>query len=180
MTVKPQRSTLLTVLCILSFIGGALGIVTGAINFASASKVESMKIEMDKQRAEMKEDFRKDSTGTKSAQDKKVEQLAGRFIDDAAQMMNKETIQKQAYIKIGASILTLLGAILMFQLKSVGFYTYLAGVIIEIAAPLLLFGATLITGFSAITSGFISLIFVVLYAFCLKEMRPVKEEMEIQ
>jgi len=178
MKVKPQRSTLLTVLCILTFVGSAYGIISAVIGLASASKVESFQAEMDRAKAEMKEDFKKDSTKNKN--DKEAEKLAGKIFDEAAPMITKEGLQKQSYISIGACILTLIGALLMFQLKLPGFGVYVAGKLIEISAPLLLFGAGLVTGIQTALTAFIGLIFIVLYAFCIKEMRPAREEMDIQ
>lgn len=177
MTQKPKRSTLLTVLCILTFIGSVYGIGNGVFTYVSADKMENVKTELEKARKEMKDDVAKDENKTDG--DKRAEKIAGRFMEEASTMLTKENLQKQAFVAIGASILTLIGALLMWRLKAVGFGVYTLAKIIEVGAPFVIMGSGMLTGLSAAFQGFIALIFIVLYAFCLKEMRHNPAEVDV-
>ena len=64
---------------------------------------------------------------------------------------------------IVASIITLLGAFMMWGLRKMGFWVYVIGVAISIGTPLVIYGGNLMGAFSAIGIGFISIIFIILY-----------------
>ena len=79
-----------------------------------------------------------------------------------------DVIRKLAGTDFFYGIITLVGAVLMFFQRRVGFYVYLAGVLVGLIAPLSVVGiSALQTSFGV----FFSLIFVGLYAYCLREMR---------
>lgn len=177
MTNKPRRSTLLTVMCILTFIGSAYGIISGALTYATASKIDQVQAEMKKANIEMKEEMKKDTAKTET--DRKVEGFFGKMMEEATDMMSKENLQKQAMITICASVLTLLGAMLMWNLKILGFGIYTIAKIIEVGTPFVLYGTGLATGIGGAFAGFFALIFIVLYAFCIKEMRAQPEQPNI-
>ena len=66
------------------------------------------------------------------------------------------------------SLLTLVGAILMFRLRRIGYWLYVAGVAVGIFLPIIL------VGFSALNTSFgvfFSLIFAGLYWLNIKEMQ---------
>src|SRR5205085_2392376 len=77
-------------------------------------------------------------------------------------------VRRLAFGQIGYSLLTLVGAILMFNLRRVGWYVYIAGVVIGIIAPVVLVG---LTALNATFGVFFSVIFAGLYWLQLKEMR---------
>jgi len=92
-------------------------------------------------------------------------------------MLDEKKIRQQAIALGVASLLTLTGAIFMFFMKQFGFWFYLAGSIISVAAPLYLFGWNTIPGIIAVVvPGIVGTAFVVMYAFNLKDMKP--QEME--
>jgi hypothetical protein len=161
--VKPKRSTFLTVLCVLTFIGSGFGIVKQTLAYKDAAEVSKMgKASIDKNRA----------TGA-SAKNAR----ANKFIEAALDMLDEKKIKQQAIGLFIASLLTLSGAVLMFLMKPFGFWFYLAGSIINVAVPLYLFGWNTIPGIIAVVvPGIIGTAFVVMYAFNLKDMRP--QEME--
>jgi hypothetical protein len=75
-----------------------------------------------------------------------------------------------------ASLLTLAGAILMWNLKRKGFYIYILGVALGIAIPFYLYGNDLIAVGAASFANFFGLVFIALYALNLKSMRTGKQD----
>ncbi|HMP92684.1 MAG TPA: hypothetical protein PKD90_07425, partial [Phnomibacter sp.] len=59
-----------------------------------------------------------------------------------------------------------------------GFYLYVAGCLAEVGIPFAVLKVGFLLGISTAVGGFFSLIFIVLYAFCIKELRPVKANIE--
>ncbi len=98
--------------------------------------------------------------------------MAEKVISGASAMLNPENIKKNALFSILANLLTLGGAFLMFQLKKIGFWVYLAGTGIAIVTPLVVYGPTnlMSIGMTAVI-GFFGVLFAVLYSINLKYMR---------
>jgi hypothetical protein len=98
--------------------------------------------------------------------------MAEKVISGASAMLNPENIKKNALFSMLANVLTLGGAFLMFQLKKIGFWVYLAGTGIAIVTPLVVYGpANLMSiGMTAVI-GFFGVLFAVLYSINLKYMR---------
>jgi hypothetical protein len=162
-TAEPQRPTLLTVLCILSFIGSAWGIFSSISNYMNAdisSQVAGTVLDS------AKEEISKESDNQAASK------MAEKVISGASEMLNPENIKKNALFSILANLLTLGGAFLMFQMKKVGFWTYLAGIGIAIVTPLVVYGPSnlMSIGLTAII-GFFGILFAVLYSLNLKYMR---------
>jgi hypothetical protein len=104
--------------------------------------------------------------------DKEGEEMADKLLSDASKIASPENIKKNALYSIFANILTLAGAFLMFRLNKTGFWLYLAGTIVSIIAPMVIYGTSnlLSLGMSVIF-GIIGVVFVVLYALNLKQMK---------
>lgn len=204
--LTPKRTTFLTVLCILTFIGSGLGIISSVSNIFTAdvsSKVfESMEESIDNAAASSTENTEEtqvveeltDSTvaDTVSAdvmteevneavnevvEEMNEAQMSDKSTEAAANMMkslvggmNAEAIKNNAYASILAAVLTLMGAILMWKLRKVGFWVYVLGTIISIVAPLIIYSGNLIGAFTAIGFGFFGLLFIVLYAINKKQL----------
>ena len=81
-----------------------------------------------------------------------------------------EPDHRSGIIKLVSCIFTLTGALLMWQLRKLGFYSYIAGTALAIILPLIMLGNAFIGGMAAAGSTFIGVIFIVLYAVNLKQM----------
>jgi hypothetical protein len=152
-----KRPTFLTVLCILTFIGSSYGIFSGVTSYATADTVGVIKDKLN----DSMDEISSDEPGAEMAQD---------IMDSVMNGMTADNIRKNAIASFIGNILTLLGGILMFGLKKMGFYSYLIGTIVLIAGPVAIFGGNFM---GIIASGGIALfgiLFVVLYAVNLKHM----------
>lgn len=181
-----QRPTLLTVLCILTFIGSSWSIIQGIFTFRTAGElsgfstvtVEKEPASTDSTLATLNIDtLQRDSVPqavsgentvtthpSATSIEKRVEVSMTRFLD-------RKKLKQNAIGTIIASLFTLAGAIFMWRLRRYGFYIYVAGVIIGIIVPLYIFGNNLlVVGMSAF-SGFFGLLFIILYALNLNSMR---------
>lgn len=165
----PQpRSTFLTVLCVLTFAGSVLGIFRGVTAFNSASKVvaETQKSMNQKDQQEQRKKLTENNDrGSK---------FALKMMDSVGQI-NEKNIKLSSAASVIANVLTLIGAILMWRLNRAGFYVYVAGVLLDVVAPFVIYGTgSFLAVMSSVFTGFIGLIFIVLYAFNLKDMKPFK------
>lgn len=161
---KPIRPTLLTVLCILTFIGSGWGLIGSISNYMNADLTSSIVEEtMNSAKTEVEREISEGDDGAK---------VADKMLSGMSSITNPENIKKNALFSIVANLLTLGGAIMMFRLRKTGFWLYLAGTIIAIAAPIMVYGAAnlLSLGMSAIL-GFFGILFLVLYSLNLKYMR---------
>ena len=84
--------------------------------------------------------------------------------------INAESIKNNAYASILAAMLTLIGAIMMWKLRKVGFWIYVLGTAISVIAPLIIYSGNLIGAISSIGLGFFGVLFVVLYAINKKQL----------
>jgi hypothetical protein len=96
--------------------------------------------------------------------------FAQKFATDMLGAINSENIKNNALTSILASLFTLFGALLMWNLRSIGFWVYVAGTLISIIAPLIIYQGNILGGLSAILIGFIGLVFIVLYAINKKQL----------
>lgn len=152
------RPTLLTVICILSFLFGAYSLITGAIgSFREPSDADRAMVQ------QRMEEAQQQSAG-----------VAG--VESMMESMNvglQNTLDHAKGINRGgalAAIISLLGVWMMWNLRKSGFWLYLLGTVIGLAVPLYFIGGNII-GFGYVAFfGFISLLFIILYAVNLKYM----------
>lgn len=158
---KPSRSTFLTVLCILTMIGSSYAIISNVMMYTRAEEISRIgKQKIDRSRAANL------SSGNK-------QQRSNRIIEDSLAMLDESKMRTQAIGLILANLLTLAGGIVMFLMRPWGFWLYLAGSVVHIGIPLYLFGFNTIPGIIAgVAQSMISVAFIVMYAFQLKDMRP--------
>ncbi|MFT3885973.1 MAG: hypothetical protein QM724_11245 [Flavobacteriales bacterium] len=157
--VKPARPTLLTVICILSLLFAAYSLITGIIGSLHGTSDEDHVL-VEQKMAE--------------AQD----QLAGNpGMEEMMESMRVGTmnsLDNARSINLGGAIsavLSLIGVWMMWNLRKVGFWIYLLATLLGLAVPLHYIG-TNVVGFGYVGFfGFISLIFIILYAVNLKHMR---------
>lgn len=113
-TSDTKRPTLLTVLCILSFIGGLYGLWEG---YRSAF-TDAPQRELEKARTQMQETI--DQVGADHAMAGMMEEMI------ATTEKNVEQAKPMGYANIALSLLSLAGVWLMWNLKRMGFWLYLA------------------------------------------------------
>ena len=145
-----KRSTFLTVLCILTFVGSTYGILSNVYGYFGA-KASVAKLN------EVKEKMGKYSTGETSEGEKMSKDLVSTFTKG----ITVESIRNTAIASVISSVCCLLGALLMWRLKKEGFYAYLLGTIIGIVAPLVIMGTDNFVGI--IGSIFVAVVGI---AFC--------------
>lgn len=163
---RPARSTFLTVLCILTFIGSSYYVFSNILLYIKADAVAAVgKRSIDRSRAANM------TSGSKQLRNNRV-------MEEALSMLNEAKLRQQAIGLIVANLLSLAGAIVLFLMRPWGFWLYLVGSILHVGVPLYLFGFNTIPGIiSAVAQSVFSAAFILMYAFQLKDMRP-KEILE--
>lgn len=150
-----MRSEFLTLLCILTFLSCAWGLFDAVVSFAQTDAVAETalmprKLTQEEKAAEPKAYFEDRASG------------------DGPVPGDPEQIQRLSIAQFGYSLLTLIGAVLMFNLRRVGFWVYVAGTLFGIVVPVAL------AGFSALNTSFgvfFSVLFAGLYYLNLKDMK---------
>lgn len=158
---KIQRPGFLIVLCVLTFIGSGWGVMSNLFSMLMAGAM-SPDIQFD-QYTEMAGQL--ENQGFSSF-------LSG-FINSSVEYLMAESVHAReiTLVSFVLEFISLTGAILMFQLRRLGFYLYAA------AQVLLLFVAPYFVGFQLVSlivlffSGILSLLFIVLYGLNLKYMK---------
>jgi len=151
------RPTLLTILCVLTFLSCAWGVFEAVSSYFAADLAGSAT-------EEALSEAREEVAGREGGA------LAERILGSVANSLTPERIRQLALAKLLNNLLTLVGAILMWNLRKTGFYVYVAGVLVAILAPMFIFDGFL-AGVASAGTAFVSIIFVVLYALNLKYMR---------
>ncbi|MEO6221374.1 MAG: hypothetical protein ABIO81_13155 [Ginsengibacter sp.] len=165
----PSRPNLLKVLCILSFIGSTWAVVSNIWAYATAAQSAKM-ISYARNGIASDSLSRKDSIVYETGK-RKREVFGEKIMVSFTKIFTEDSIRKNALGGILSAILTLLGAILMWRLYRIGFYVYVAGVIISIIVPFYLYGNNLLAvGISAFI-GFFGLVFIALYALNFKSFQ---------
>ncbi len=164
--LPPVRSTFLTVLCVLTFIGSAYGIYQGITTIVSSGKMSEMMkntVNNEKQAEQRKQMEAKNDKGSK---------FGLKMMDSVKEMSDEKKLKQAGVVAIIGNLLTLGGAILMWRLNRVGFFVYLAGIVTWVGAPIVIYGpGAFLPMVIAAFSFFVGLLFVILYAMNLKDMR---------
>lgn len=161
------RPSFLTWLCILTFIGSGWTIISSAFTYVSANKYANIFSEQ-KQR-----ENRVDSTYSDSSKTNHHEQNAfeNKMKSSFSKILDKDNLRKDSIGKLIAAMLTLAGAIFMWNLRRLGFYIYVTGIIISLIIPFYLYGNDLIAVGATSFANFFGLVFIALYALNLKSMQ---------
>lgn len=160
--VPRQRPTFLKVLCILTFIGSGYNIVNSTVTYFKAESISALVTEA---KTQVNEDLKKEK------KDKEESAFVGQIMGNMSDISTPENLRKASIGNIITSVICLLGAILMWNLRRSGFYIYTLGTIIGIILPFYMFGSNLVTNISAGFMGFIGILFVIFYAMNLKSMK---------
>lgn len=159
MATPSARPTLLTVICILSFIMGAWGIISAIQNLTTdqTAVVQEAREKMEEARAQLCD---------------QADGLAGRMMDSGMEIAEKAAANAKPIGISGIilSLLSLFGVWQMWNLKKSGFWLYLLAAIGGLVVPLIFLGGSMMAVASVGVVGFFSLIFIILYAVNLKYM----------
>jgi len=159
-TGAPTRPTLLTVICILSFIFGAWGLwggIQNAFTDAPQREYEEAKVAMDEAMAQVGD---------------QGNEMVTKMMDSAMVLAEKsvEEAVPMGYTTIVLSLLSLVGVWLMWNLKRNGFWLYVVSAVGGLVAPMIFLGGGLLTMLGVGFIGFFSVLFIILYAVNLKHM----------
>lgn len=161
-SLAEPRSSFLTWLCILTFIGSGWALLSCAWSYSTASEYETIFID--------KQQKKKEASGEVRLQ-KTENGLEAKINRSFSKILKKENIEKASAGGFISSLLTLGGALFMWRQRKAGFFIYAAGIAFGIFIPFYLFGNDFIAvGFSAFPN-FIGLVFVALYALNFNELK---------
>ena len=150
-----MRSQFLTLLCILTFLSCAWGLADAVVSFSQTSAVSETPY-VGRPRTDKSED------------NEPKKYFEDRSSGDVPLPGDPEQIRSLAIAQFVYSLITGIGAVLMFRLRRIGFWVYVAGVAAGLVLPVILVGVSALnTSFGA----FFSVLFVGLYWISLKEMR---------
>jgi hypothetical protein len=158
----PLRTTFISVLCILTFIGSGWGLVMGGVKYFTADK-QAVTMSMSKEKA------------AADIQQKGKDDAASKFAEKMVNSMavfTPENLKKAGIAEALAALCCLGGAFLMWQLKKNGYYLYIAGTLIGIISPFVIYGSSnMMSIISSVMVGFVGIVFMILYGVNLKDMR---------
>jgi hypothetical protein len=158
-----KRTTFIKVLCILTFIGSSYGLLSGAYSYFTAEQTA-------KDTRKVANTFNTNKE-TVSNDDKKGQAIAKNILNTMAESFTPENVRKLSISEMISALLCLSGAFLMWRINKKGYALYVAGVLLGIVVPFLLFGNNIMGIVMSIVSGFIGLVFCILYGVNLKDMR---------
>lgn len=161
-----KRPSFLTWLCILTFIGSGWAIISSVWTYTMADKTNIVFQE----NVRVKKDSTLLNDTTNITRHEKPSPLEGKIKASFSKIINAANMRKAAVGALIASLLTLAGAILMWNLKRLGFYIYVVGVVFGILIPFYLYGNDLIAVGATSFANFFGLVFIALYALNLKSM----------
>lgn len=161
-TNKPQRPTFLLVLCILTFINSGMEIISSLFSVLTTGLTDG-NMQMESYYSMINN---MDGSG-------ELPSILTNLLDSTMEIVQATAIHAReiALMEMVLWVIILLGAILMFQLRRIGFYLYAT------AQILMLFVLPYFTGFSGLViagmlfSAFFTIIFIVMYGLNLKHMK---------
>lgn len=150
---REKRSTFLTVLCILTFIGSTMALFQQGYIYYKPETQYANSSNMNRAGA--------------GSDNKWFQKMAASM----EELRDVNKIQNNAMSGILTSILTLAGGILMFKQNKKGFYLYISGCFLSLIIPFMIYPDNFLIKIGLAFNLFISLVFSIMYAFCLKEMK---------
>lgn len=163
-----ERPVFITVLCIVSFVISALAFYSTAMNAIQANifhNISKLEQSMDSAIA------RSTTDSIISPQHKATENFAINMMRHTLSGMSSSNLYKSAIANFCYGLLTLLGTLLMWRLRKIGYWIYLLGIIISVTAPLVIYGTSNLIGlFTAIGLGMLGLVMMVLFTINKKHL----------
>ncbi|MBK6891700.1 MAG: hypothetical protein IPH00_00810 [Flavobacteriales bacterium] len=158
MGAAPARPTLLTVICIISFIMGAWGVINGiqTVTTDQTAAIEEGRAKMEEAKAQL-------GSGGRDGY---------RMMDSAMEMTERaaENAKPMGIAGVVLALISLVGVWQMWNLKKSGFWLYVLAAIGGLAVPIVYLGGSMMALASVGFVGFFSLVFIILYAVNLKHM----------
>lgn len=167
-TEPEKRPSFLTWLCILTFIGSGWGIASSIWAYTTAHKTAT--VFSGSFSAPINDSTFKSDTASVTFK-RNHSPFAEKMKASISKIFKEDNIRKGAIGGLIAAVLTLSGAILMWQLKRIGFHLYIVGIIVAIAIPFYLFGNDFVAVGASSFVNFFGLIFIALYALNLKSLK---------
>lgn len=157
---SPVRPTFLLVICILTFIGSGWSVLSNLFSIFTSGMMDSS-LQME-QYSNMMGNI--EGSGSSSF-------LTG-FLNSSMEVLQATAAHAReiAVMQLVLSVISLLGAIMMFQLRRFGFYLYTAAQILALFVLPYFAGFSTLVVIGMLWSAFISLIFIILYAVNLRYM----------
>lgn len=157
---SPVRPTFLLVICILTFIGSGWSVLSNLFSLFTAGMMDgSLQME---QYSNMMENIEGSASSSF---------LTG-FLNSSMEVLQATAAHAReiAVMQLVLSVISLLGAIMMLQLRRFGFYLYTAVQILALFVLPYFAGFSTLVVIGMLWSAFISLIFIILYAVNLRYM----------
>lgn len=157
---SPVRPTFLLVVCILTFIGSGWSVLSNLFSIFTSGMMDSS-LQM-----EQYSNMMGNIEGSASSSF-----LTG-FLNSSMEVLQATAAHAReiAVMQLVLSVISLLGAIMMFQLRRFGFYLYTAAQILALFVLPYFAGFSTLVVIGMLWSAFISLIFIILYAVNLRYM----------
>jgi hypothetical protein len=168
-----RRTTFITVLCILTFVGSGFSLLTNIYGYFTA-KQSAEQMQLVQKMAQNDSAFapQKGKSSTQdSLKEKQSKEFTKKIFSSISTSFTEDNLKKNALGAILAAILCIGGAILMFQINKKGYLLYVAGTLVGIAIPLMLYGSNFMGILGSVVSGFFGLVFCILYGVNLKDMK---------
>lgn len=151
------RNTFLTVLCILTFIGSGWGLYKAVTGYFTADTTAAVVTET-RSKVEEQMDGKEQPAFVKG------------IMSSTFSSLSADNIRTNSLISLLSCALTLAGAIMMWNLRKPGFYLYIAGTVISIVAPIMMFGGGLVGLMSGGFTAVVGIAFIVMYGVNTKYM----------
>ena len=167
---KPQRPVFITVLCILSFVISAFAFYSSAVSSIQANLMQDFsKLEHAMDSAIELSTTTNDTFN--SQEQKAVQDMSKKIMKHTFGGMTASNIYKAAIANLCYGLLTLVGALLMWHLRKIGYWLYLVGILISIVAPVAIYGTDNWIGlFTSIGMGVLGITMVVLFTLNKKHL----------
>jgi hypothetical protein len=160
-TAPKRRPDFLLVLCILTFLGSGFGLLSACTNYISADVLTELGQDaLNQSRQEAGKEL---SGGEK--------RLVEKVINNASALLDPVKLKQNYLFSFISNLLTMGGGILMFRLRKAGFWLYIAGTVVLVATPAIIFGVgNLLSLGMTMGSGIVGILFIVLYSLNLKHL----------
>ena len=159
-TGAATRPTLLTVICILSFLGGIWGLWEGY----KGAFTDGPQRELEEAKAKLQESI--EQMGADNP-------MAG-MMEEAIDLQEKsmEKAKPMGYSNLAFSLISLAGVWLMWNLKKTGFWLYLLAALGGLGVMFwVMGGGGLLANIASLVAVLITIVFIILYGVNLKHMR---------
>lgn len=160
-TQTQARPVFLTVICIISFVGLGMSIISNLVNLAFGSFSSAL--------YPLIQSSFEDALNEIDA----AEPTASLFVEQIFNSVLKifEVMPVLAGVGLVLAVVALVGVIMMWNLKRTGFWLYSGSKVVMIIYPMILMGANFITTMILLSGFFVAALFITMYGLNLKAMK---------